>query len=83
MSFQGRGRPSYSTGIDPCNFWFFEMGMLKEVLKGREFSSSNKIEEVIAKILDELTFDEVQSVFHNWMSRLARVLENGGDYIIE
>jgi hypothetical protein len=59
------------------------MGMLKEVLKGREFSSSNQIEEVIAKMWDELTFDEVQSVFHNWMSRLAWVLENGGEYIIE
>jgi hypothetical protein len=45
-----------------------------------EFSSSNKIEEAIAKIWDEFTFDEVQSVFHNWMSRLAWVIGNGGEY---
>jgi hypothetical protein len=29
------------------------------------------------KVWDELTFDEVQNVFHKWMSHVARVLENG------
>jgi hypothetical protein len=35
------------------------------------------------KVWDGLTFNEVQSVFHNWMKRLAWVIENGGEYIIE
>jgi hypothetical protein len=39
--------------------------MLKRVLKDREFSSSDEIEEVITTVWDELTFDEVQSVLHN------------------
>jgi hypothetical protein len=39
-------------------------------LKDREFNSSDEIEEAIAKVWDEFTFDEVESVFHNWMSRL-------------
>jgi hypothetical protein len=39
--------------------------MLKGALKDHEFSSSDEIEEVITKVWDELTFDEVQSVFHN------------------
>jgi hypothetical protein len=39
--------------------------MLKRVLKGREFNSSNEIEEAITKLWDELNFDEVQSVFHS------------------
>jgi hypothetical protein len=34
-------------------------------------------------VWDELTFDEVQSIFHNWMSCLARVIENGGESILE
>jgi hypothetical protein len=44
--------------------------MLNGVLKDREFNSNDEIEEAIAKVWDEFTFDEVQSVFHNWMSRL-------------
>jgi hypothetical protein len=45
--------------------------MLKGVMKDREFKSSGEIEEMITKVWDELTFNEVQSVFHNWMSRLT------------
>jgi hypothetical protein len=37
-------------------------------LKDRELHSSNEIEEAITKFWDELTSDETQSVFHNWMS---------------
>jgi hypothetical protein len=57
--------------------------MLKGVLKEREFNSSAEIEEVITKVWDELTFNEVQGIFHYWMSPLAWVIENGGEYIIE
>jgi hypothetical protein len=39
--------------------------MLKGVLKDREFDSSNEIEEVVTKVWDEFTFDEVQSLFRN------------------
>jgi hypothetical protein len=46
-------------------------------------NSSDEIEEAIAKVWDELTFDEVQSLLGNWMNRLARVIENEGEYIIE
>jgi hypothetical protein len=74
-------RLPYSPDTSPCDFWLF--GMLKGVLKDREFNSSDEIQEAIMKEWDELIFDEVQSVFHNWMSRLAWVIENGGEYIIE
>jgi hypothetical protein len=67
--------------ISPCDFWFF--GMLKGVLKDRDLNSSDEIEEAITKVGDELTFDEVESVFHNWMSHLAWVIKNEGECIIE
>jgi hypothetical protein len=35
--------------------------MLKEVLKGHEFNSSDEIEDAIIKVWDELTFGGVQS----------------------
>jgi hypothetical protein len=39
--------------------------MLKGVLKHRMLDWSDEIKEAITKVWDELTFDEVQSVFHN------------------
>jgi hypothetical protein len=44
--------------------------MLKEILKDREFYSHDEIEEVITMASNDLTFGEVQSVFHDWMNRL-------------
>jgi hypothetical protein len=69
--------PPDSPDIRHCDFWLF--GMLNGVLKDRKINSSDEIEKVITKIWDELTFDEVQSVVHNWMSHLAWVIENGGE----
>jgi hypothetical protein len=73
--------PPNSSDLSPCDFWLFET--LKRVLKDREFNSSDEIEEVITEVWDEFTFDEVQSVFHNWMNRFTWLIENGGEYIIE
>jgi hypothetical protein len=71
--------PLYSRNISHCDFWPFEM--LKGVLKNHEFNSSDGVEEVIMKVWDGLTIDEVQSVFHNWISRLAWAIKNGGGII--
>jgi hypothetical protein len=45
-----------------------------------EFNSSDEIEEGITGIWDDLTFDNAQNVFQNWMSRLAWAIENGGEH---
>jgi hypothetical protein len=55
--------PPYSRDLSPCDFWLF--GMLKGILKDREFHSHDEIEEAIMMAWNDLTFDEVQSVFHN------------------
>jgi hypothetical protein len=73
----------YSPNINPCDFWFFGIGVLKGILKDREFNSSGAIEGAITKVWDKVTFDEVQSVFHNWMIRLAWVIENEEEYMIK
>jgi hypothetical protein len=71
----------YSPYLSPCDFWIF--GMLKGILKDREFHSHDEIEDAMTMAWNDLTFDEVQSVFHNWMNRLRWVIENGGEYIIK
>jgi hypothetical protein len=45
--------------------------------EAREFNWSDEIEQAITKVWDEFTFNEVQSVFPNWMSLFARAIENG------
>jgi hypothetical protein len=58
--------PSYSPDLSPCDFWLF--GMLKGILKDREFHLHDETEEAITMAWNDLTFDEAQSVFHNWMN---------------
>jgi hypothetical protein len=73
--------PPDSPDISPCDFWLF--GLLKGILKDREFVSSEAIEIAIADVWNCLTSDDVQIVFRNWMSRLTWVIENGGENIPE
>jgi hypothetical protein len=59
--------PLNSPYISPGDFRLF--GLLKGVLK----RSRHEIEKAILRVWDELTFDGLQSVFHNWTSRPAPV----------
>jgi hypothetical protein len=53
------------------------------MMKDREFHSHDEIEEAITVAWNDLTFEDVQRVFYNWMRRLALVIENEGEYILE
>jgi hypothetical protein len=44
------------------------------------FNSNDEIDEAIASVWPHLSFDPVQSVFHNWMSHLAWVIKNDEIY---
>jgi hypothetical protein len=55
--------PPYSPDLSACDFWLF--GMLKGILRDREFHSLEEIKEAITMAWNDLTFAEVQSVFHN------------------
>jgi histone-lysine N-methyltransferase SETMAR len=73
--------PPDSPDISPCDFWLFEM--LKQILRDREFSPSDEIEDAVEQVWNDLTFDDIQSVFRNWIRRLAWVAENNEEYIRE
>jgi hypothetical protein len=53
--------PAYSPDFSRCDFWPF--GLLKEKLKEQELSISDEIIEAITTIWNEVTFEELQSVF--------------------
>jgi hypothetical protein len=73
--------PPYSPDLSPCDFRLF--GTLKRILKDRLLHSHDETEKATTIAWNDLTFDEVQSVFYNWMNRLRWVIENGGEYITE
>jgi hypothetical protein len=74
-------RQSYSPYLSLCDFWVF--GMLKGILKNWEFHSHDEIEEAITVTWNDLTFNEAQSVFYNWMNQFRWVIENGGECITQ
>jgi hypothetical protein len=63
-------------------FWNWNV---EEILKDHQFNSSNEIEEAITikKVWNEFFFDEMQTVFDNWMSRLAWVIEDGESILLD
>jgi transposase len=71
-------RPSYSPDLSPCDFWLF--GILKQKTKERVFQSEEPILAAITESWNELTFEDIQRVFHNWMERLIWVIANIGEY---
>jgi hypothetical protein len=53
----------YSPDLSPCDFWLF--GMLKQKIKDRVFQTVEKIMIAVHRVWDELTLDDLQSVFFN------------------
>jgi hypothetical protein len=51
-------------------------------MKDREFHSHDEIEEAITVAWNDLSFEEVQSIFYDWMPSLAWVIEHEGEYIL-
>jgi hypothetical protein len=48
--------------------------------EGANFQSEEQILAAITKSWNELTFEDIQGVFHNWMERLIWVIANSGKY---
>jgi hypothetical protein len=72
--------PPYSPDINPCDFWLF--GILKHNMKDQEFQNQQAILNAIAKIWDDLTFEDIQGVFQEWMERLTWVIGNNREYYL-
>jgi histone-lysine N-methyltransferase SETMAR len=72
-------QPPYSPDIAPSDFFLF--GYTKDKLKGLTFASENDLFEEIKNILSKISIDTLHSVFHEWLRRLQKVIDSGGDYI--
>jgi histone-lysine N-methyltransferase SETMAR len=70
--------PPYSPDLSPCDFWFF--GMVKQKIKDREFCSAQEIVRNLSDDWSDLTLEDIQRVFLEWMDRLTLVIENDAEY---
>jgi transposase len=70
--------PLYSPDLSPCGFWLF--GILKQKMKERIFQIVEQILAAITESWNELTFEDIQRIFHNWMERLIWVITITGQY---
>jgi hypothetical protein len=60
--------PPYSPDLSPCDFWLF--GMLKQKIKDRVFQIVEEMMTAVHRVWDELTLDDLQTIFFNWIERL-------------
>jgi hypothetical protein len=56
--------------------------MLKHQIKDRAFRATEEILSAIRDFWNEVTSDQLQSVFFNWMRQLQYVIEHEGEYYI-
>jgi hypothetical protein len=71
----------YSPDLSPCEFWFF--GFLKKRLRDRQLPEVQSLQQAITDLRDELTFEDVEAVFLEWMNCLSWVIENKGQCFIK
>jgi hypothetical protein len=57
--------------------------MAKGKMKNREFHTIQDLRRRLTEIWNDLTFEDVQSVFLEWKIQLTWVTENGGEYSSE
>jgi hypothetical protein len=62
---------------------FCSLEWRKKKIKSREFRTVQDIPLRLAEIWNDLTFEDVQSVFREWQIRLNGVIENDGEYYFD
>jgi hypothetical protein len=72
--------PAYSLDLSPCDFRLF--GILKGNMKDRAFQTIEKIIDAVTLIWNGVTFEQLQSVFLNWMEHFESAPSNGETYDI-
>jgi hypothetical protein len=70
--------PRYSPDLSPGDVWLF--GILKQKMKERVFQSEKQLLAAVTESWNELTFEDIQRIFHNWMERLISAIANNGEY---
>jgi hypothetical protein len=71
--------PSDSPDLVLLDFYIF--GHVKQLLAGQEFSNGEALVGAINVILAGIEKVTLEEVFLEWMERLRRCIETGGEYV--
>jgi len=71
--------PPYSPDLAPSDFFLF--GFLKTSLQGSTFETPEELLARVSEILHGIERDVFLRVFREWISRLSRCIDGGGEYI--
>ena len=71
--------PPYSPDLAPSDFYLF--GHLKRVISGKHFQSLEELQACISAEISMITTKTLRKVYNEWISRLERCVNNGGEYV--
>jgi hypothetical protein len=72
---------AYSPDLSPCDFWLF--GFAKQAIQDEVFDNADQLIQHLDSNFDQVTFEDLQRAFLNWMERLSWVVEHDGAYFQE
>jgi hypothetical protein len=73
------GHPVDSPDPSPCDFWLF--GMLAHRMMDRQLQSPKAILNVVPKLCDDVTFEELENVFLAWMEQFLWIIRNDREQV--
>jgi hypothetical protein len=73
--------PPYSSDLSSDDFCFF--GMAKGKMKDRKFHTVQDVLGRLTQIWNDITFEDVRSVFIEWQIPVNWILDNGEEYYSE
>jgi hypothetical protein len=71
--------PPFSPDLAPSDFYLF--GRLKTTMKGCLFEDEKELLEGIISELNKISREEPETVFQEWVLRLDRYTDTGGEYV--
>lgn len=78
-NFNRLEHPPYSPDLAPCDFHLF--GWMKSHFANTKFKSIRDAENQISNWVNSIPKETLISTFNNWIKRLDRCIEIGGDYV--
>jgi hypothetical protein len=72
-------QPPFSPDLAPSDFYL--LGKLKMALTEAEFEDEHQLLDGVMEVLNEVTRDDPESVFEEWVARLDACIQGGGDYV--
>jgi histone-lysine N-methyltransferase SETMAR len=79
MGFQRLPHPAFSPDLAPTDFFLF--GHMKGMIEGLEFESPEQLLSEVTRKLRSIATSVLTDAYSEWMRRLRKCIELGGEYI--